>query len=101
MLARPFNVHSTDSLRECNGNNIYKELSQSHDLSDEFLFYHKRNKKRLGCSNFINILSIEPNFCREIEHIILTNLLFFVFGIVTFCRENNAANFAPKKLNNN
>ena len=63
---------------------------------------HKRNKKRLGCCNFVNILSIEPNFCREIEHDILIELdsyrtcCFFVFGIFTFWRENNVANFAPK-----
>ena len=34
----------------------------------------KRNKKRLGCCNFVNIFFIEPNFCREIEHDILTEL---------------------------
>ena len=61
---------------------------------------HKRLEKRICCCNFVNIVSIKPNFCRDIEHIILTNLFFFVFGIVTFWRENNVANFAPKKLNN-
>ena len=61
---------------------------------------HKRHEKRSGCCNFVNIVSIEPNFCRDIEHIILTNLFFLVFGIVTFWQENNVANFAPKKLNN-
>ena len=53
-----------------------------------------------GCRNFVSIFSIEPNFCRDVEDIILTNLFFFVFGIVTFWREKNVANFAPKKLNN-
>ena len=48
---------------------------------------HKRHEKRTCCCNFVNIFSIEPNFCRDVEDIILTNLFFFTFGIVTFWRE--------------
>ena len=68
-------------------------------LSDTRWAQKTRIEKRCGCCNFANIVSIEPNFCRDIEHIILTNLFFSVFGIVTFWRENNVVNFAPKKLN--
>ena len=37
---------------------------------------HKRHGRRLGCCNFVNILSIKPNVCRDIEHITLTNFSF-------------------------
>ena len=55
---------------------------------------HKRHEKRTCCCNFVNNFSIEPNFFRDVEDIILTNLFFFVFGIVTFWREKYVANFA-------
>ena len=58
---------------------------------------HKSYEKRTCCCNFVNILSIEPNFCRDVEDIIFTNFFFFVFGIVTFWWEKKFANFAPKK----
>jgi hypothetical protein len=32
----------------------------------------------------------------NIEHIILTNRMFFVFGIATFWRENDVTNLVPK-----
>ena len=34
----------------------------------------------------------------NIEYIVLTNRIFFVFGIATFCRVNYVTNVAPKNL---
>ena len=36
-------------------------------LNDIIHAGHKRHEKRLDCCNLVNILSIEPHFCRDIE----------------------------------
>ena len=36
------------------------------------------------CCNLVSIFSIEPSFYRDIEHVILTNLLLFVFELLHF-----------------
>ena len=56
----------------------------------------KKNNKMLQLLNFH---SVSTKFSMNIEHIILTNRVFFVFGIATFWRVNYVTNVAPKNEN--
>ena len=56
----------------------------------------KMHAKTPICFNFFNFHPVSSKFSMNIEHIILTNRMFFVFGIATFWRENDVTNLAPK-----
>jgi hypothetical protein len=48
------------------------------------------------CFNFFNFHPVSTKYSMNIEHIILTKRMFFVFGIATFWRENDATNLGQK-----
>jgi hypothetical protein len=56
----------------------------------------KMHAKAPTCFNFFNFHLISTKFSMNIDHIILTKRIFFVFGIATFWRENDVTNLAPK-----
>ena len=56
----------------------------------------KMHAKTPICFNFFNFHPVSSKFSMNIEHIILTNRMFFVFGIATFWRENDVTNLVPK-----
>jgi hypothetical protein len=45
--------------------------------------------------NFFNFHPVSTKFSMNIEYIILTKDMFFVFGIATFWRENDVTNLGP------
>jgi hypothetical protein len=60
-------------------------------LSEEKVLYHfpyprltKMHAKALTCFNFFNFHPVSTKFPINIEHVILTNRMFFVFQIATF-----------------
>ena len=56
----------------------------------------KMHAKTPICFNFFNFHLVSSKFSMNIEHIILTKRMFFVFGIATFWRENDVTNLAQK-----
>jgi hypothetical protein len=56
----------------------------------------KMHAKAPICFNFLNFYLVSTKFSMNIEHIILTNRMFFVFGIATFWRVNYVTNLALK-----
>jgi hypothetical protein len=56
----------------------------------------KMHAKTPICFNFFNFHLVSSKFSMNIEHIIHTKRMFFVFGIATFWQENDVTNLAPK-----
>jgi hypothetical protein len=56
----------------------------------------KMHAKAPKCFNFFNFHPVSTKFPMNIEHIIPTNRMFFVFGIATFWCVNYVTNLVPK-----
>ena len=56
----------------------------------------KMHAKALTCFNFINFHPLYTKFRIDIEHVILTNRMFFVFQIATFLAGNDVTNLPLK-----
>ena len=52
--------------------------------------------KALTCFNFFNFDRVSTKFPINIEHVILTNRMFFVFRIATFLAVNDVTNLPLK-----
>ena len=52
--------------------------------------------KSTNMLQLLNFHSVSTKFSMNIEHIVLTNRMFFVFGIATYCRVNYVTNLAQK-----
>jgi hypothetical protein len=60
------------------------------------MLHCKKLAKTPTCFNFFNFHPISSKFSMNIDNVILTKRMFFVFEIATFWRENDVTNLAPK-----
>ena len=79
-VERELNVHLLRLKKEQKlVNNTYRKLRSTYAIppairgSVRHQAGHKRHEKRICCCNFVNNFSVEPNFFRDVEDIILTN----------------------------
>jgi hypothetical protein len=84
---------------------VFGEMSESCDVSQVFNVKSskpidsrltKMHAKALTCFNFFNFHPFSTKFRIDIEHVILTNRMFFVFRIATFWQENDVTNLMLK-----
>jgi hypothetical protein len=56
----------------------------------------KMHAKALTCLNFFNFHPVSTKFRIDIENVILTNRMFFVFRVATFLAGNDVTNLPLK-----